>query len=159
MCLSFEHHYWPSFASAICLVQLRPIIRLYFEERSSGLFETRSAGQSITIRADRIELDGVTLRFVHPSKKRAPRRAGYACAQHLHHARPDAQLPAISRSPNPPSLSRNRRERFMVIQDIWNTIWISRQGRSSDRIRIEVEWRARHPAGRTGQPDRGNSIG
>jgi len=41
---------------------------LYFEERSSEVFETRAAGQSVTIRADRISLDGVTLRFVHPSK-------------------------------------------------------------------------------------------
>jgi uncharacterized protein (TIGR03437 family) len=41
---------------------------LYFEERSSEVFETRAAGQSVTIRADRIELDGMTLRFVHPSK-------------------------------------------------------------------------------------------
>jgi uncharacterized protein (TIGR03437 family) len=41
---------------------------LYFEERSNGFFETRAAGQSVTIRADRISLDGVTLRFVHPSK-------------------------------------------------------------------------------------------
>jgi uncharacterized protein (TIGR03437 family) len=40
---------------------------LYFEERSSEVFETRAAGQSVTIRADRISLDGVTLRFVHPS--------------------------------------------------------------------------------------------
>jgi uncharacterized protein (TIGR03437 family) len=41
---------------------------LYFEERASQLFETRAAGQSVTIRADRIELDGVTLRFVRPSR-------------------------------------------------------------------------------------------
>jgi uncharacterized protein (TIGR03437 family) len=40
---------------------------LYFEERSPGVFATRAAGQSITIHADRIALDGVTLRFVHPS--------------------------------------------------------------------------------------------
>jgi uncharacterized protein (TIGR03437 family) len=42
---------------------------LYFEERAPGLFETRSGGQSVIIRGDRVELDGVTLRFVHPSKK------------------------------------------------------------------------------------------
>jgi hypothetical protein len=41
---------------------------LYFEERKSGLFETRAAGQSAAIRADRVELDGATLRFLHPSK-------------------------------------------------------------------------------------------
>jgi uncharacterized protein (TIGR03437 family) len=41
---------------------------LYFEERSSGVFEASAAGQSVTIRADRISLDGITLRFVHPSK-------------------------------------------------------------------------------------------
>ena len=41
---------------------------LYFEERPGGVFETRAAGQSVTIRADRIALDGVTLRFVHASK-------------------------------------------------------------------------------------------
>src|SRR5579862_8771574 len=41
---------------------------LYFEERPSGVFETRVGGQSVTLRADRIALDGVTLRFVHPSK-------------------------------------------------------------------------------------------
>ncbi len=39
---------------------------LYFEERSSGVLETRAAGQTITIQSDRIALDGVTLRFVHP---------------------------------------------------------------------------------------------
>jgi uncharacterized protein (TIGR03437 family) len=41
---------------------------LYFEERQSGLFETRAAGQSVAIRADCIAIDGVTLRFLHPSK-------------------------------------------------------------------------------------------
>jgi uncharacterized protein (TIGR03437 family) len=41
---------------------------LYFEERSSGLFETRAAGQSVIIRADRIELGGVTLQFLRPSR-------------------------------------------------------------------------------------------
>jgi uncharacterized protein (TIGR03437 family) len=41
---------------------------LYFEERSSEVFETSAAGQSVTIRRDRISLDGVTLRFVDPSK-------------------------------------------------------------------------------------------
>jgi len=41
---------------------------LYFEERSSEVFETRAAGQAVTIRADHISLDGLTLRFVHPSK-------------------------------------------------------------------------------------------
>jgi uncharacterized protein (TIGR03437 family) len=41
---------------------------LYFEARSPGLFATRAAGQSVIIRPDRMELDGVTLRFVHPSK-------------------------------------------------------------------------------------------
>jgi uncharacterized protein (TIGR03437 family) len=41
---------------------------LYFEERQSGLIEIRSPGQSATIRPDRIALDGVTLRFAHPSK-------------------------------------------------------------------------------------------
>jgi uncharacterized protein (TIGR03437 family) len=41
---------------------------LYFEQRSSEVFETRASGPSVTIRADRISLDGVTLRFVHPSK-------------------------------------------------------------------------------------------
>ena len=41
---------------------------LYFEQRSSGLFETQTAGQSLIIRADRIQLDDVTLRFVHASK-------------------------------------------------------------------------------------------
>ncbi len=56
----------------ICLCRLpgatAPDHPLYFEERSSGVFETRSAGQSVTIRPDRIALDGVTLRFAHPSK-------------------------------------------------------------------------------------------
>ena len=41
---------------------------LYFEERFVGVFETRAAGQSVTLRADRMELDGITLRFLHPSK-------------------------------------------------------------------------------------------
>jgi uncharacterized protein (TIGR03437 family) len=42
---------------------------LYFEERSGEMFETRAAGQSVILRADRIALDGITLRFVHPSKQ------------------------------------------------------------------------------------------
>jgi len=41
---------------------------LYFEERQSGLFETRAGGQTVAIHADRIAIDGVTLRFLHPSK-------------------------------------------------------------------------------------------
>jgi uncharacterized protein (TIGR03437 family) len=41
---------------------------LYFEERSDGVFETLAAGQSATLRADRMELYGITLRFLHPSK-------------------------------------------------------------------------------------------
>lgn len=56
----------------VCLSNLpgatAPDHPLYFERRSSALFETRSAGQAVTIRADRIELDGVTLRFAHSSK-------------------------------------------------------------------------------------------
>jgi uncharacterized protein (TIGR03437 family) len=41
---------------------------LYFEQRGTELFETRSAGQLVSIRPDRVSLDGVTLRFVHASK-------------------------------------------------------------------------------------------
>jgi uncharacterized protein (TIGR03437 family) len=41
---------------------------LYFEQRSPMLFETRAAGNLVTIRPDRVELDGVTFRFVHTSK-------------------------------------------------------------------------------------------
>ncbi len=41
---------------------------LYFEERQNGLFETLAACQSVTIHADRIAIDGVTLRFLHSSK-------------------------------------------------------------------------------------------
>ncbi len=41
---------------------------LYFEQRSRDLFETRAAGQLVTIHPDRIELDGVTLRFLDPSR-------------------------------------------------------------------------------------------
>jgi uncharacterized protein (TIGR03437 family) len=41
---------------------------LYFEDRQSRSFETRAAGQIFTLRADRIEAGGVTLRFVHASK-------------------------------------------------------------------------------------------
>ncbi len=56
----------------VCLADLLGAAKIdhpiYFEQRSSGLFETRSAGQLITIRADQLELDGVTLRFVPPSK-------------------------------------------------------------------------------------------
>jgi len=56
----------------VCLSHLlgatAPDHPLYFEERSGGVFETHAAGQSVTIRADRIALDDVTLRFVHPSK-------------------------------------------------------------------------------------------
>jgi uncharacterized protein (TIGR03437 family) len=40
---------------------------LYFEDRQNGSFATRAAGQSVTIQKDRMELDGVTLRFLHPS--------------------------------------------------------------------------------------------
>src|SRR5271170_3916529 len=54
-----------------CLSRILPAAALdhplYFEERSSGVFVTRAAGQSISIQSDRIALDGVTLRFVHPS--------------------------------------------------------------------------------------------
>jgi uncharacterized protein (TIGR03437 family) len=61
-----------SLLATICLSQLPgatvPDHPLYFEQRSSALFETRSNGQSVTIRPDRIALDGVTLRFAHPSK-------------------------------------------------------------------------------------------
>jgi uncharacterized protein (TIGR03437 family) len=56
----------------ICLSNLPGATALdhpsYFEQRSSALFETRSAGQAVTIRADRIALEGVTLRFAHASK-------------------------------------------------------------------------------------------
>jgi uncharacterized protein (TIGR03437 family) len=41
---------------------------LYFEQRSSRLFETRVAGQPASIGADGIELDGVTLRFLRSSR-------------------------------------------------------------------------------------------
>ena len=41
---------------------------LYFEQRSSGLFQTRVAGQPASIGADGIELDGVSLRFLRSSK-------------------------------------------------------------------------------------------
>jgi uncharacterized protein (TIGR03437 family) len=41
---------------------------LYFEQRSNRLFETRVAGQPASIGTDRIELDGVTLRFLRSSK-------------------------------------------------------------------------------------------
>jgi uncharacterized protein (TIGR03437 family) len=41
---------------------------LYFEERRNGLFETQAGGQTVAIHADRIAIDGVTLRFLHPSK-------------------------------------------------------------------------------------------
>ena len=41
----------------------------YFEQRRNGLFETRSGGQTVTIRPDRIALKGLTLRFANPSKK------------------------------------------------------------------------------------------
>jgi hypothetical protein len=41
---------------------------LYFEERSSELFETRAAGKLVAIRTASIELDGVTFQFANPSK-------------------------------------------------------------------------------------------
>ena len=54
------------FSHAFCATALdHP---LYFEERQSGLFETHAGGQSVTIRADRMALDGVTLRFEHASR-------------------------------------------------------------------------------------------
>lgn len=53
------------FSRAFCATALDH--RLYFEERQSGLFETRS-GLAVTVQADRMALDGVTLRFVQASK-------------------------------------------------------------------------------------------
>ena len=41
---------------------------LYFEERSPRLFETRANGELIAIRNDRLEVGGVTLRFIGPSE-------------------------------------------------------------------------------------------
>ena len=41
---------------------------LYFEERSVGLFETHAVGKLVTIRTDRLELDGVTFRFIQASR-------------------------------------------------------------------------------------------
>ena len=61
-----------SLLATICLSHLpgatMPDHPSYFERRSSVQFETRSSGQPVTIRADRIGLDGVTLRFAHSSK-------------------------------------------------------------------------------------------
>jgi uncharacterized protein (TIGR03437 family) len=61
-----------SLLAILCLCRLpgatAPDHPLYFEERQSGLFETRAAGQSVTIRADSIAIDGVTLRFLHSSQ-------------------------------------------------------------------------------------------
>jgi uncharacterized protein (TIGR03437 family) len=63
----------PCLLAALCLSRLiaatSPEHPLYFEQRDRGLFETRYAGQSVIVRADQIELEGVTLRFVHASKK------------------------------------------------------------------------------------------
>lgn len=41
----------------------------YFEERSATLFETRAVGKLVTIRNDRMELDGVTFRFLNISNR------------------------------------------------------------------------------------------
>ena len=41
---------------------------LYFEQRSAGLFEARDTGKIVAIRPDRLEVDGVTLRFLRASK-------------------------------------------------------------------------------------------
>ncbi len=61
-----------AFGLTVCLCRLpgatAPDHPLYFENRQTGSFETRAAGQLVTIHADRIELDGVTLRFLHPSR-------------------------------------------------------------------------------------------
>ena len=55
-----------SLLAILCLCRLpgatAPDHPLYFEERSPGVFATRAAGQSITIHADSIALDGVTLK-------------------------------------------------------------------------------------------------
>jgi uncharacterized protein (TIGR03437 family) len=57
-----------SLLTVVCLSAATVNHPLYFEQRSSGLFETQSAGQLVTIRADRLELDGVTLQFIHSSR-------------------------------------------------------------------------------------------
>jgi len=61
--------------SLLIIVCLSPFIGatlpdhpLYFEQRSSGLFETRVAGQAASIGPDGINLDGVTLRFLRSSR-------------------------------------------------------------------------------------------
>jgi len=58
--------------AAVCLGDLLSAaaldVPLYFEDRSSDLFETRAAGGSVAIRPDRVELNDVTLHFVHASK-------------------------------------------------------------------------------------------
>jgi hypothetical protein len=62
----------PSVLIFVCFSHLvtaaAPDHPMYFEQRSSGLFETLAAGQLAAIRPDRIALDGVTLRFLAPSK-------------------------------------------------------------------------------------------
>jgi hypothetical protein len=69
VCPSIEHHCWPWFASATFLAL--PLYHpLYFEERQSGLFENRTAGQSVAIRADRVQLDEVRA-LVEPFDPRA----------------------------------------------------------------------------------------
>ena len=100
---------------------------LYFEERSNGSFETRSAGRSVTIRTDRLELDGVTLRFVHPSKR-----------AHLEGVGPSAPTTYITRdqtltfrafpqAQNSGSVPESIDAVFyMDTRDILNTIWILR---------------------------------
>ena len=64
-----------SLLAIVCLSQLPGAdsarSSIYFEQRSSGLYlRPDPPAQSVTIRPDRIALDGVTLRFVHPSKAR-----------------------------------------------------------------------------------------
>ncbi len=61
-----------SIVAVFCLSRLSgataPSHPLYFEERENGVFENRAAGQAVTLSADRIAVDDVTLQFVRPSK-------------------------------------------------------------------------------------------
>ena len=104
------------------MAQLAPDHPLYFEERSNEVFETQAAGQTVTIRADRMEMDGVTLRFIHPSKHARLEGFGISAPSTYITRGQTRTFRQYPKARNPESLSETSTSRFMDIPDIWNTI-------------------------------------
>ena len=100
---------------------------LYFEERSSGLFEARAAGQSVKIYADRIELDGVTLRFVHPSSAARLEGIGTPAAS-TYITRGSTRSFRHIQKPASETSTRESMRCSTEVRNKWNTIWISPPG-------------------------------